>query len=130
MRTYTNYLTLPILQIGNGKRHSNPLPVRPRKIKRITSEAFLSIKELFGKFKPYFKTKRSMRIQTPRRCMRRRSVFLRGGEARLKNHTHTYEPSNIDSTRNSLFWSWRRVVAWERYINDPLENNKRHKTMI
>lgn len=42
-----------------------------------------------------------------------------------------YDPSDfIDSTRNSSLWSWRRVKAWEKYINDPLENKRGHKIMI
>jgi len=43
---------------------------------------------------------------------------------------HTYKPSKISDTRDSLFWSWRRVKEWEKYVNDPLENKKGHITMV
>jgi len=32
----------------------------------------------------------------------------------IDNHTRCYEPTNILATRNSLFWSWRRVNEYCR----------------
>jgi hypothetical protein len=37
-----------------------------------------------------------------------------------------YQPSQIDNTRNSPFWQWRRVAEWYRYINDTVENINGH----
>jgi hypothetical protein len=39
---------------------------------------------------------------------------------------YSYEPSRIQNTRDSLFWQWRRVTEWHRYINDPCENINGH----
>jgi len=39
---------------------------------------------------------------------------------------HDYEPTRIQDTRDSLFWKWRRVTEWYRYISDPLENINGH----
>jgi len=108
---------------GNGKRHRIPLPVRPRKIKRITFEAFLDIKELLKKIKrPRAKIRRRYRKKPP--------VIYKITNDLAHYETRSYEPSKIGDTYNSRFWSWRRVIAWEKYINDPLEDKKGHKTMI
>lgn len=32
----------------------------------------------------------------------------------IDNHTSCYEPTNIIATRDSLFWSWRRVKEYYR----------------
>ena len=34
--------------------------------------------------------------------------------SRIDNHARCYEPTNILATRNSLFWSWRRVNEYCR----------------
>jgi hypothetical protein len=40
------------------------------------------------------------------------------------HYVYEYEPSNMVYAYNSELWQWRRVVQWDRYINDPLEKNK------
>ena len=39
---------------------------------------------------------------------------------------YDYEPTRIQNTRDCLFWQWRRVTEWHRYINDPIENINGH----
>ncbi|OPX28585.1 MAG: hypothetical protein B1H08_05625, partial [Candidatus Omnitrophica bacterium 4484_171] len=105
---------------GNGKRHSIPFPGRPRKIKRITNEAFLGIKELLKQLKqPRFNKERKRREKPLRRYGYKRTNIS------ISDNTHnTYEPSTINNVYDSDFWRWRRVAEWGKYINDPLENNK------
>lgn len=104
--------------IGNGKRHRTPLPGKPRKIKRVKPELFLHIKELFKNIKrPRTKKKRHYR-KKPVKAHKKPVITI-------PEYNNTYEPSKITDTRDSLFWSWRRVAEWEQYINDPLEKIKR-----
>jgi len=107
------------LQSGNGKRHRTPSPVRPRKIKRITFEAFLRIKELLAGFKQL----KEKVIRQPNNLIPAQ-VPIRITAPALAHDS--YEPSNISDTRNSRFWQWRRVTEWHRYINDPCENKSGH----
>jgi hypothetical protein len=108
-------------RIGNRKIHGIPLPERPRKIKRITLEAFSGIKELVK------------RVKQPRvdKIRRRRKKAVKKHKITgcdEQGHKKSYEPDEfIGDTRESRLWSWRRVIAWERYINDPLENKKGHR---
>ena len=44
--------------------------------------------------------------------------------SRVDNHTLCYEPTNILATRNSLFWSWRRVKEYCRDFLVPEENGE------
>lgn len=44
--------------------------------------------------------------------------------SRIDNHTRCYEPTNILATRNSLFWSWRRVKEYYRDFLVPEENGE------
>jgi len=37
-----------------------------------------------------------------------------------------YTPTNIWQTRDSLFWKWRMVKEWDKYINDPMDNGRYH----
>lgn len=108
---------------GNGKIHRTPLPERPRKIKRITSEAFLAIKLLLKEVK-------LPRVNKRRPYRKKPAVIYKITSKPESYHAHAYKPSKISDTRDSLFWSWRRVKEWEKYINDPLENKKGHITMI
>lgn len=107
------------LKFGNGKRHSIPLPERPRKIKRITSEAFLLTKELLRKIK-------RPRVKIRQRCRPKLPVIYKITNDSASYEGHAYEPSNINNAYESLLWNWRRVIEWEKYINDPLENKKGH----
>jgi hypothetical protein len=89
--------------------------LRPRKIKRITSGAFLGIKELLKKIK-------RPRVKTKQCCRKKPPVIYKIANDLTSYEAHAYEPSNIGDTYDSMFWSWRRVIAWEKYINDPVEN--------
>lgn len=106
------------LPAGNRKRDSNPLPKRPRKIKRVNSETFLRIKQLLENIvRPQVNKKQIYRIKPAKVYKESRAVQFESKD--------TFEPSNINNTRDSLFWRWRRVAEWEKYINDPLEKIKR-----
>ena len=109
---------MPQVFNGNGKIDRTPLPERPRKIKRVTFETFLYIKGLFRNIK-------RPRISKRRKHHKKPAVSYIKTDVDTPKYTSTYEPSEISNTRDSLFWSWRRVVEWEKYINDPLEKIKR-----
>ena len=49
---------------------------------------------------------------------------LRG---RIHNHTPCYEATNIHATRDSLFWSWRRVKEYYQDLEE--ESDSRMKQM-
>jgi len=49
---------------------------------------------------------------------------LRG---RIHNHTLCYEATNIHATRDSLFWSWRRVKEYYQDLEE--ESDSRMKQM-
>ena len=97
--------------------------MRPRKIKRITLEAFLRIKELLKKIKRPWVNKKWQHHKKPLKTYKRTNN-------NAQEYKRIYEPSEISDTYDSTFWGWRKVIAWEKYINDPLENKKGHKTMI
>lgn len=102
---------------GNGKTHRTPLPRSLRKIKRVSLEVFLRLKELVNSIKVYH-------LITPR-GNRKKSILRRKKLGVFKqNHAHEYRPSKIINVYNSPLWQWRRVIQWDRYINDPLENIK------
>lgn len=108
---------------GNGKKHRTPAPKGLRKIKRITFEAFLYLKGLFKDFR-----RETPKVEYGSNFLDHRAHRINDLEAkayltpRKKNDTaiyYDYEPSRIENTRNSLFWQWRRVSEWYRYINNP-----------
>jgi len=106
------------LKSGIGKRHRIPSPEGLKKIKRISLETFLKLKELLGKFNQYVKVKPKYQVVEPHTFKEKRKIAI-------QLYNRAYEPTPIINTRNSLFWQWRRVISWERYINDPLEKIKR-----
>ena len=84
---------------------------------------FLKIKELLKRVKrPQVNKRRYFRKKPPK--------IYKTANTNTQEYKRAYEPSKIGNTRNSLFWRWYRVKEWEKYINDPLENKKRHKPMI
>lgn len=89
------------------------------KIKRITFEAFLGIKKLLSNLKQTRSNKIRHRNKKPYRIDTKLNSFI-------KKDVDTYEPSNISNVYDSLFWRWRRVIDWERYVNDPIENKNGH----
>jgi hypothetical protein len=100
---------------GNGKRHRTPSPAGIRKIKRVSFEVFLRLKELL------YSVKVNDSI-TPR-GNRKKSIFSRSEpDIEIRHCAHEYEPSNAINVRDSAPWQWRRVNEWHRYINDPFEN--------
>ncbi len=103
---------------GIGKRHCIPSPEGLKKIKRISLETFLKLKELLGKFNQYVKVK-------PKCQVNEAPVFNEKRNIAIPSYNRAYEPTPMINTRNSLFWQWRRVISWERYINDPFEKIKR-----
>lgn len=114
---------------GNGKRHRTPTPVRLKRIKRISFKAFLYLKELFKNFRrEEAKPKKDSKFLSPR-APRINDPTTKIYPALSKKDNiaiHNYEPSRIHNTRNSLFWQWRRVAEWDKYINDPYENINGH----
>ena len=107
------------LFVGNGKGHRPPTPQGLRKIKRISFNAFLSLKELVNSFKVYD-------FITPR-GYKKISKSLRKNHVTVNQHrVYEYEPSNIINVRDTSPWQWRRLSEWDRYINDPYENIKGH----
>jgi hypothetical protein len=116
--------------LGNGKRDRTPTPSRLQKIKRISFEAFLYLKGLFEDFR-----RKTPKVQNGSNFLSHRAPRIDG----LKTSIHLtpckkngdaiyygYEPSRIQNTRDCLFWQWRRVAEWYRYINDPFENINGH----
>ena len=106
-------------QLGNGKRHRTPTPQGLRKIKRISSEVFLSLKELVDSIKAYNSI-------TPRGYRKKSILSRKKPKIIIQNHACEYKPSNMSNVYDSLLWRWRRVTQWHRYINDPIENIKGH----
>ena len=107
---------------GNGKIHRTPSPVGLRKIKRISFEVFLSLKELLNNFKPRFEKKI--------RPYCKRQIVINKPEPVQPAYGQPYEPTNMADAYDSLFWQWRRVAEWYRYINDPYENINGHMNLI
>jgi len=106
--------------IGNGKTHRTPLPRGLKKIRIISFKAFLNLKGLFKHFK------RPDAIK-PQRYHKKLTLTNNRPAIAIQDHaTGTYEPSRINDAFNSLFWQWRRVSEWHRYINDPYENINGH----
>ena len=120
-----------MLNVGNGKRHRTPTPQGLRKIKRISFEAFFNLKGLFKDFR-----RDAIKPKSGSNLLSHRAPTINDLETEIHLAPHKkngiamydYEPSRMHNTRNSSFWQWRRVVEWERYINDPLENINGHMT--
>ena len=68
------------------------------------------------------------RVITPRGYQKK--LKLKKVANTVQHHAHAYEPTNIVDTYDSALWRWRRVAEWERYINDPVENNNGHMITV
>jgi len=115
--SYDTYCQLISVQgYGNGKRHRTPTPLRLRKIKVVSFKAFLYLKELFKNFR-----REAAKLKKDSKFLSRRAPAIND----LKTRTHLlvsfkknniamydYEPSRINSTRDSSFWQWQRVAEW------------------
>ena len=104
---------------GNGKRDRTPLPVGLKKIKRVSSAVFLSLKELIDNTKVYASI-------TPRGNRKKSKLTYKKPGVPIQRYTRKYEPSNIINIYNSPYQRWRRVIEWDRYINDPCEKTNGH----
>ena len=101
---------------GNGKTHHTPSPQGIRKIKRVSLEVFLKLKELVDK----------VRAITPRGNRKKSILPLKEPDIAVRHYAHEYEPSNATYVNSSPLWQWRRVADWQRYINDPIEKTNGH----
>jgi len=65
---------------------------------------------------------------TPRGYQKKSQKSFIVPEAIVEQDTYKceYEPTNMASAYNSLYWRWQRVTEWDRYINDPIEKMKGH----
>jgi len=97
---------------GNRKIDRTPSPVRLKKIKRVSFNVFLSLKELLYNVKV-------VRTITPR-GNRKKYVFLRNRPSPVvtKHCADEYEPSTATRLFNSPSWQWHRASEWDRYINN------------
>ena len=98
-------------RFGNGKIDSTPHPLGLRKIKIVSVKVFESLKELVSNNKLF-------KSITPRGNRKKLRVLPKEPEIMEQQNAHEYEPSPIDVAYESLFWRWRRVTQWHRYIND------------
>ncbi len=103
-------ITLP----GNGKRDRPLFPAGLKKIKRVSSKIFLSLKKLAANSKMYKKI-------TPRGNRKKSKVALKKQNIITRHYVRKHEPSNIINVYNSTYQRWRRVIEWDLYINDPYE---------
>ena len=104
---------------GNGKIHRTPTPSGIRKIKRVSLEIFLSLKELVNSVKV-------VELITPRGYQKKSKSSLKKTDIVIRHYVHEYEPSNAINVCDSLPWRWRRVNEWDRYINDPVNKLNGH----
>lgn len=100
---------------GMGREIVPPPPQGLKKIKRVGVNAFLRLKELVNNVKVCSSI-------TPRGYRKKSSFSREGPVIAARDYTSGYEPSNIDTAYDSLYWSWHRIIEWDRYINDPIEN--------
>jgi len=106
-----------LISVGNGKIDRTPSPAGLIKIKRVSLEVFLRLKELVN----------SVKVITPR-GNRKKSILRRKNlDVIVRRHyEHEYEPSNAAYVQDSPPWRWNRVAEWHRYINDPIDKIKGH----
>ena len=107
-------------EYGNGKTHRTPSPAGLQKIKRVSSELFLSLQALVNSFK-------APNLITPRGYHKKSKVIKHDKiSAAIDTRPDEYSPSKIVSVLYSPLWQWRRVNEWDRYINDPVEKLNGH----
>jgi hypothetical protein len=90
-----------------------------KKIKVIGLEAFLSLKALFNKCKCFNSKEQLRRLRTVKV---RKDVL----GVVVQNCVNEYEPSKMVNVYDSPPWQWRRVIQWDKYLNDPVDNRKGH----
>ena len=102
---------------GIGKTHRTPSSRSIRKIKIVSLEVFLRLKELVN----------SINVCAPitPRGNRKKSILPRKEQdIATRHYVHEYEPSKAINVYHGSLWQWRRVADWQRYINDPDVNIK------
>jgi len=100
---------------GNGKTHRTPSPVGLQKIKIVSLELFLRLKELVNSIKVNDPI-------TPRGNRKKSKLSRKTPDIVIRHYAHEYEPSKAINVRDSSPWQWRRVAQWDRDLNDPFEN--------
>jgi len=119
-----------IFFLGNGKRHRTPTPLRLRKIKVVSFEAFFYLKELFKNFRrEAVKPKKNSKFlshRAPTINNLKTGIHLGTRSFVSKNEPvvaiPAYEPTQMSNAYNSSFWQWRRVTEWYRDIDTYDEN--------
>ncbi len=109
----------PLGRIGNGKRHCTPLPWSLRKIKRVSFNVFLGLKELVNGVKV-------VDLITPRGNQKKSKLSRKKPGIVNERHANEYEPSTAIRLFNSPPWQWHRVSEWHRDINDTGKKLKGH----
>ena len=109
---------------GNGKIDRYPLQemVKIRKILIIKKEIYEKIRAEAIVFKRWLTG-----LLPRQRKARKKQVDCKTNNAKTNGTTYyrDYTPTNIWQTRESLFWQWRMVKEWDKYINDPMDNGRR-----
>ena len=59
---------------------------------------------------------------TPRGNRKKSALRRKKLDIAVRHYAHEYEPSKAVNVRDSSPWRWRRVVQWDRDVNDPYEN--------
>ncbi len=85
-------------------------------IKRISLNVFLRLKELVD----------SVKVITPRGNRKKSNLAHREPDIVMRHYEHEYESSNIINTSDGPLRQWRRVIQWDKYLNDPVDNRKGH----
>jgi len=108
---------------GNGKIDRYPLleGVKVKEILIIKKEIFEKIREEAIVFKRWLTG-----LLPRQRKARKKQVEYKTTNAKINGTTYSrrYVPTNIWQTRDSLFWKWRMVKEWDKYINDPMDNGR------
>jgi hypothetical protein len=87
-----------------------------RKIKRVSLEVFLGLKELVNIVKEI----------TPRGNRKKSKPSFIECVTVMPDYVYEYEPSNAIHVVDSPPWRWRRVNEWHRYLDDPADKIKGH----
>ena len=108
---------------GNGKIDRYPLEemVSIRKILIIKKEIYEKIRVEAIVFKRWV----TGLLPRQRKARKKPIAWKTNNNKTNGNGYHReYVPTNIWQTRDSLFWKWRMVKEWDKYINDPMDNGR------
>ena len=79
----------------------------------------MSLKALFNKCKCFNSKERLRRLRTVKVRKDVPGIVV-------QNCVNEYEPSKMANVYDSPLWQWRRVIQWDKYLNDPVDNRKGH----